>query len=66
MLLNMLIAQMNSTYESVLDKARVSVTQNRAEIIRRMWKSPWMKVFVSVIRTTFKINFFFFPTGMVH
>ena len=54
MLLNMLIAQMNSTYESVLDKASVSVTKNRLEILRRMWKAPWMKAFVSVIRTTFK------------
>ena len=50
-LLNLLIAQMSNSYESVLQKAHISVTWNRAKLLRRLWKSPWMKAFVEYCHT---------------
>ena len=45
-LLTLLVAQMSNSYESVLKKAHVSVTWNRAKLLRRLWKSPWIKAYV--------------------
>ena len=43
-MLNLLIAQFTESYEEVTERARVSVTQNRAKILTTVQSSLWLQL----------------------
>ena len=55
-LLNLLIAQFSKTYEEELDRARVSVTIERARILIKQQSFLWIKLIVSKPVHTFVNN----------
>lgn len=46
-LLNLLIAQFNKSYEIVKEQARMHVTEDRAKILIRLQSATWIQPFVS-------------------
>ena len=43
-MLNLLIAQFTESYEEVTERAKVSVTQNRAKILTTLQSSLWLQL----------------------